>query len=93
MLVADRNIHPFAKESCSFLVYANNIGPCLFEASSPEEKNRIVHSLKVVVSRLVCKAIARDSKSLVDEFFTPRSYDRYDACVPGDYPDLSLQKS
>ena len=27
--LVDRNIHPFAKESCSFLVYANNIGPCL----------------------------------------------------------------
>mmetsp|Transcript_1551 Transcript_1551/g.1838 ORF Transcript_1551/g.1838 Transcript_1551/m.1838 type:complete len:621 (+) Transcript_1551:482-2344(+) len=89
----DRNVHPFAKESCSFLVCANHIEPCLFEASSPEEKDRIVHSLKVVVSRLVCKAIARDAESLVSEFFTPQSYDQYAACVPGDEPDLSLKRS
>merc|ERR1712228_579803 len=75
----NRNIHPFARKSCSFYLETLE-NSYLFEASSEAEKSHIVHALKLIVARLGSKIILNDN-SVFDEFFTNAFFS-----VPGKGP-------
>jgi hypothetical protein len=52
----------------------------MFEASSEAERDRIVESLKLTVSRFAAKIIVQDKK-VMDEFFSS-----FLSAVPGEAP-------
>ena len=67
----DKTILPFCRASNSFLIKTLD-RTVLFEASSPEERNRLVSSLKLAVARLGSLLLLQDDK-LLDEFFAGES--------------------
>uniref|UniRef100_A0A7S1FYE1 Uncharacterized protein n=2 Tax=Corethron hystrix TaxID=216773 RepID=A0A7S1FYE1_9STRA len=76
----DRNLHPLAKLINSFSIETSD-DIFMFEARSEEEKQRIIHGLKLVVARLASKLIVGD-EDVYDEFFTPGGSE-----VAGEPPD------
>lgn len=64
----DRATYPFAKSSCCFLVRTLDKS-LLFEAKSASERERVVRSLKLLVSRLGSQLLAGDQRFFA-EFFT-----------------------
>jgi hypothetical protein len=66
----DRNKYPMARTACSFFIKTCRDQCFLFEASSPREKDQILHSWKFVVARLASLAITEDMKAMAKEFFT-----------------------
>jgi len=77
----DKNRFPFAKQSCSFIIesYGKKL---IFQTDSEDERNRIMHGLKVIVAKLGSKIIVGD-ESVLQEFFTPVG-----AGVPGMIPSF-----
>jgi hypothetical protein len=63
----DRAIHPFADARRSFTIRTPN-QVYLFEAPTPEERDRIVYGLKLVVARLASLLMLRDYRA-AEEFF------------------------
>eukprot|EP00934_Nitzschia_sp_Nitz4_P005974 Nitzschia sp. Nitz4//scaffold3_size479765//43810//46457//NITZ4_000017-RA/size479765-augustus-gene-0.1-mRNA-1//1//CDS//3329550509//5964//frame0 len=80
----DRNIHPFAKVDCSFIVQTQKETQ-IFEAQSREERKRIVNGLRLVIARLASLLMLRDLRA-VDEFFGGNS-------VPGEAPSWAKGKN
>ena len=76
----DRSLYPFAKPLCCFLVKTLDKS-FLFEAKSASERERIVRSLKLLVSRMGSQLLVGD-QSFFTEFFT-NSFDG-----PGEEPEL-----
>mmetsp|Transcript_30993 Transcript_30993/g.45977 ORF Transcript_30993/g.45977 Transcript_30993/m.45977 type:complete len:801 (-) Transcript_30993:234-2636(-) len=66
----NRKHFPFAKVDHSFSILANNKDLYLFEAQSSQERDWIVHGLKLVVARLASMIIVGDEQMFV-EFFSP----------------------
>lgn len=64
----DRNLYPLAKRKSCFLVESLD-RKMMFEASSEEERDRIVNGLKLLVARFASKVIVQD-REVLDEFFT-----------------------
>jgi hypothetical protein len=67
----DRNKYPMARTACSFFIKTCRDQCFLFEASSPQEKDQMVRSWKLVVARLASLAITEDMEAMANEFFTP----------------------
>jgi hypothetical protein len=74
----DRTRYPFARIPNSFLLRTMQ-EDLIFEASSHEERNRLVHTLKHVVARFASKILLQD-ESAISEFFAHR------LPGPGDMP-------
>jgi len=70
----DRKKYPFAKKSCSFLIRTCDDTEYMFEASSEEIRERILHQWKLVVARLASQAVVGDGEGMVGEFFVPTSF-------------------
>eukprot|EP00551_Chaetoceros_affinis_P006453 CAMPEP_0203686246 /NCGR_PEP_ID=MMETSP0090-20130426/48964_1 /ASSEMBLY_ACC=CAM_ASM_001088 /TAXON_ID=426623 /ORGANISM="Chaetoceros affinis, Strain CCMP159" /LENGTH=996 /DNA_ID=CAMNT_0050555467 /DNA_START=821 /DNA_END=3808 /DNA_ORIENTATION=- len=66
----DRQLHPFVKKECAFIIVTNTEEEYLFEAATQDERNKFVFAFKVMVARLASKIIVGD-KDVFDEFFTP----------------------
>ena len=73
----DRAKHPFASKRDSFII-ETQADIHLFEAESPEERDRIVYGLKVVVARLASLLMLRDYRAAEEFFGSPQ--------VPGQAP-------
>jgi len=65
----NREIYPFATKSSSFFIETSS-SVFLFEAENEKERNRFVHGLKLLVSRLASQLIVGDL-TVYHEFFTP----------------------
>lgn len=76
----DRTFFPFAKKSCCFVIQAYD-REMLFEAETVEERNSIIHDLKLLVARLGSKIIVGD-RGVLNEFFSPAG------SVPGEAPAI-----
>jgi len=66
---ADRTRYPFTKLSCSFMIKTSDDEEFVFEASSPKQRDAIVHTWKLVVARLASQAVVGDGEGMVGEFF------------------------
>ncbi len=71
----DRNIHPFVKLDCSFIIVTNNDEEALFETATKDERDKFLFAFKLMVARLASKIIVGD-KDVFDEFFTPLGMSR-----------------
>mmetsp|Transcript_21387 Transcript_21387/g.38309 ORF Transcript_21387/g.38309 Transcript_21387/m.38309 type:complete len:161 (-) Transcript_21387:68-550(-) len=58
-----------AKPNCLLVVRSSLGADYLFEASCPQERDHIVHLLKVVTARLVSHAVVGNGDLMVEEFF------------------------
>mmetsp|Transcript_16402 Transcript_16402/g.24620 ORF Transcript_16402/g.24620 Transcript_16402/m.24620 type:complete len:582 (+) Transcript_16402:142-1887(+) len=76
----DRTYFPFAKKSCCFVIQSYD-REMLFEAETVEERNEIIHDLKLLVARLGSKIIVGD-RGVLNEFFSPAG------SVPGEAPGI-----
>jgi hypothetical protein len=74
----DRNCHPFPSASRSFYIDAGT-DIFLMEAQSPEERDRVVYGLKLVIARLASLLMLRDARAAEEFFGTPVS-------TPGEAP-------
>lgn len=77
----DRDVYPFAKKTCCFIIHAYE-RQMLFEAGSTAERDEFIEGLKILVARLGSKIIVGD-RDVLEEFFTPAS-----SAVPGKVPDI-----
>lgn len=75
----DRQLHPFPDARKSFVVETQD-EICLFEAQTPDDRDRIVYGYKLVIARLASLLMLRDSRA-VEEFFGS-----VNAMVPGAEP-------
>jgi hypothetical protein len=66
----DRSIYPFAKIDRTFTILSHTNVQYVFEAASTEERDWLVHGLKLVVARLASMIIVGDDHMFV-EFFSP----------------------
>ena len=66
----NRQIHPFVKKDCVFMIVTNTEEESFFEAATKDERDKFVFAFKVMVARLASKIIVGD-KDVFDEFFTP----------------------
>lgn len=82
--LVDRSKHPFAKNSHCFFIKTIH-DSFTFEASSVSERDRIVLSLKLVISRLASMLIISDL-AMVDEFFLTM-----DGKGPGEEPLINFR--
>eukprot|EP00986_Skeletonema_menzelii_P019475 scaffold28145_cov154-Skeletonema_menzelii.AAC.1 len=60
---------PMAKPNCLIAVRSSVGQDYLFEASCPEERDRIIHLWKMTTARLVSHAVAGNSELMMREFF------------------------
>eukprot|EP00585_Thalassiosira_rotula_P017094 CAMPEP_0196192726 /NCGR_PEP_ID=MMETSP0911-20130528/49166_1 /TAXON_ID=49265 /ORGANISM="Thalassiosira rotula, Strain GSO102" /LENGTH=157 /DNA_ID=CAMNT_0041464929 /DNA_START=597 /DNA_END=1070 /DNA_ORIENTATION=- len=60
---------PIAKPNCLLVVRSSIGADYLFEASCPEERDHIVHLLKMTTARLVSHAVVGNGDTMVREFF------------------------
>ena len=70
----DRNLYPFAKKTCSFLIRTCDDEEYLFETQSKTERDEIVYLWKLVVARLASQAVVGDGDKMVGEFFVPSTF-------------------
>jgi len=77
----DRELYPFAKISCSFVirVYDKDM---LFEAENTSQRDWFIDALKILVATLWSKIIVGD-RDVLNEFFTATGY-----AVPGEAPAI-----
>jgi hypothetical protein len=66
----DRSACPFAKIDRTFTILSHTNEQYVFEAASAEERDWLVHGLKLVVARLASMIIVGDDHMFV-EFFSP----------------------
>ena len=66
----DRYVYPFAKLDRTFTILSHTNEQFVFEASNTEERDWLVHGLKLVVARLASMIIVGDDHMFV-EFFSP----------------------
>lgn len=66
----DREMHPFVKKDCAFVIVTNDEQETLFELATKDERDKFVFAFKIMVARLASKIIVGD-KDVFDEFFTP----------------------
>lgn len=66
----DRTMYPFAKIDRTFTILSHTNENFVFEAASTEERDWLVHGLKLVVARLASMIIVGDEHMFV-EFFSP----------------------
>lgn len=66
----DRTMYPFAKLDHTFSILSHTNENYVFEAPSSEERDWLVHGLKLVVARLASMIIVGDEHMFV-EFFSP----------------------
>ena len=66
----DRTFYPFAKIDRTFTILSHTNENFVFEAASMEERDWLVHGLKLVVARLASMIIVGDEHMFV-EFFSP----------------------
>lgn len=66
----DRTMYPFAKTDRTFSILSHTNENFVFEAASTEERDWLVHGLKLVVARLASMIIVGDEHMFV-EFFSP----------------------
>jgi hypothetical protein len=64
----NRSRHPFAKTANTFLIKTIHDETLLFEASSTSERDRLVHSFKLMVARLGSMLVVQDD-TVLEEFF------------------------
>jgi hypothetical protein len=64
----DRSRHPFAKTRNTFIMKTLQDETFLFEASSASERDRLVHSIKLMVARLGSMLVVKDD-AVLEEFF------------------------
>lgn len=64
----NRSKHPFAKTRNSFLMRTIHGETLMFEASSASERDRLVHSIKLMVARLGSMLVVQDD-TVLEEFF------------------------
>jgi len=79
----DRELYPFAKMSCSFVIKVYD-KEMLFEAESTAQRDWFIDALKILVARLGSKIIVGD-RNVLSEFFTPAGY-----AVPGEAPAILM---
>lgn len=65
----DRTMYPFAKTDHTFTILSHTNENFVFEAASMEERDWLVHGLKLVVARLASMIIVGDEHMFV-EFFS-----------------------
>ncbi len=80
LLNVNRELYPFAKKSCCFIVEAYE-KEMIFEAETIAQRDEIIHGLKVLVARLGSKIIVGD-RDVLHEFFSPIG------TVPGEAPAI-----
>lgn len=66
----DRTMYPFAKIDRTFTILSHTNENFVFEAATTEERDWLVHGLKLVVARLASMIIVGDEHMFV-EFFSP----------------------
>ena len=66
----DRSAYPFAKIDRTLTILSHENDQYVFEAASAEERDWLVHGLKLVVARLASMIIVGDDHMFV-EFFSP----------------------
>jgi hypothetical protein len=64
----NRSRHPFAKIRNTFLMRTIHGETLMFEASSASERDRLVHSIKLMVARLGSMLVVQDD-NVLEEFF------------------------
>jgi hypothetical protein len=64
----NRSRHPFAKTRNTFLMRSIHGETLMFEASSASERDRLVHSIKLMVARLGSMLVVQDD-NVLEEFF------------------------
>jgi hypothetical protein len=64
----NRSRHPFAKTRNTFLMRTIHGETLMFEASSASERDRLVHSIKLMVARLGSMLVIQDD-NVLEEFF------------------------
>ena len=60
---------PLAKQNCLLLVRSSLGEDYVFEASCPEERDHVVHLLKITTARLVSHAAVGNGNGMVHEYF------------------------
>ena len=65
----DRAKYPLAMASRSFLIRTCDVGEFVFQASTAEERNDIVHRWKHVVARLAALAMVNNGPAISREYF------------------------
>ena len=63
------NAPQLAKPNCLLLVRSSLGDDYFFEASCPEERDRVVHLWKMATARLVSHAVVGDGERMIQEFF------------------------
>lgn len=66
----DRTLYPFTKIDRTFSILSHTNENFVFEAASTEERDWLVHGLKLVVARLASMIIVGD-EHMFEEFFSP----------------------
>lgn len=66
----DRQMHPFVRKDCAFIIATNDEDEALFETATKDERDKFVFAFKLMVARLASKIIVGD-KDVFEEFFTP----------------------
>jgi hypothetical protein len=69
----DRSVYPFAKLDKTFTILTHTNELHVFEAVSSQERDWLVHGLKLAVARLASMIIVGDDQMFV-EFFSPWAY-------------------
>jgi hypothetical protein len=64
----NRSSHPFAKTRHTFLMRSIHGETYMFEASSASERDRLVHSIKLMIARLGSMLVVQDD-NVLEEFF------------------------
>lgn len=67
----DRTKYPMARTACSFFLKTCREEEFLFEAPSPEVRDRTIKQWKLVVARLASLAVVENMEAMSSEFFTP----------------------
>lgn len=60
---------PMAKPNCLLIVRSSLGEDYMFEASCPEERDHIIHLLKMVTARLVSHAVVGNGDLMIHEYF------------------------
>jgi hypothetical protein len=71
----DRQVNPFCKIQHSFVIKTNthtDSKAYVFEASSEQERDRVVQSLKCLIARLAAKLLVEDGTAVTEFFSAPQ---------------------
>ena len=71
----DRAKYPLAMASRSFVIRTCDVGEFVFQASTTEERDDIVHRWKHVIARLAALAIVNNGKAISREYFRDQDDD------------------